>query len=80
MYVLTIIDCYEIINSFGILSSGFPARNRNFSIYIEITEKQRFCGSHLGLQDGRQEYKFENVSIAFANLKNVYLDTKISIV
>ncbi len=43
---------------------------------MEIIEKQRFCGGHLGLQDDRQEYKFENVHIGFANLKNVHLDTK----
>ena len=31
IYVITIIYCCVIINSFGILLSGFPARNRDFS-------------------------------------------------
>ena len=54
----------------------------NFSdaFRMEISEKQRFCGDRLGLQDDCQEYKFENVPIGFTNLKNVYIDTKISIV
>ncbi len=39
-----------------------------------------FCGGHLGLQDDRQEYKFENVPIGLATLKGVYLDTEIIIV
>ncbi len=41
--------------------------------------KQRFCGGHLGLQDDSQKYKFENVPIGFAKLKNVYLDTPKSV-
>ena len=32
------------------------------------------------VEDDCPEYKFENVPIEFANLKNVYLDTKIKIV
>ena len=47
---------------------------------LKISEKERFCGGHLGLQDDRQEYKFENVPIGFPNLKNVYLYTKFIIV
>ena len=49
-------------------------------MHIEISEKLRFCGGHLGLQDDRQEYQFENLPVAFADMKNVYLDTEIIIV
>ena len=45
-----------------------------------IAHPPNFCGGPLGLQDVCQEYTFENVSIGFANLTNVYIDTKISIV
>ncbi len=44
---------------------------------IEISEKQRFCGGHLGLQDGRHDYKFENEPVGFDSLKSVFIDAKI---
>ena len=74
VHVITIIDCCVLIISCGMLLSGFPARNRNFSdvIYIEISKNKDFVVAILD----RQEYKFGNVPIGFANLKNVYLYTK----
>ena len=38
--------------------------------------KQRLNGRHLGFHDDRLGYNVENVSSAFVDLKNVYLDTK----
>ena len=50
------------------------------SIYIVISEKQRYYGGHVGFQDVRQEHKFANVPIGFVNLRNVFLDIKVIIV
>ena len=58
MCVITVIDCYVLVNSFGGYYLDFQLVKENYfsCIYIVglIREKQTLCGGHIGLQYGRQ--------------------------